>query len=64
MPDNKKSKTVQIGNSQFVFESNYYDGQRGDTKVSVNGALLIWVSGPEMDKFIKDMEALIDQYRI
>lgn len=68
MSNTKKSKTVQIGYVQFVFESEYYDGQILDTEVRVVGRkeeiFLLCISGIEVENFIEELKAFFEKHRV
>lgn len=57
-------KTAYIGDMCVTIETDVYDGQKGDTKITHSGNLICWVSGSEIDKFIEEIADIITKYRI
>lgn len=52
-------------NLPIRMETESYDGKDGDTKVTLMSAgVLCWVSGEEKEKFLEELNNLIDKYRI
>ncbi len=39
-------------------------GEYLDTRIQINGDTLCWVSYPELDDFVKELQAVISKYRI
>jgi hypothetical protein len=67
MNQNEIVKTFWIGtdnvSAAVKISSDYIDGKILDTKVEIHGTLC-WVSGDDRMKFIADLQALIDKYKI
>lgn len=63
---NKKFKKT-LGNEvvlDFDAEPGHGEHVYLDTKVSVNGVTLCWISYPELAKFMGELDAVIEKYRI
>lgn len=64
MEDNNTYRT-QLGNIGVIVNSNVFDGEIGDTNITLTeGGLLCCVSGKDREKFIKEMSDLIAKYEI
>jgi hypothetical protein len=67
MDQNEIVKTFQVGtehtSAEVKLTSDYIDGKTLDTKVEIHG-VPCWVSGEDRMKFITDLQALIDKYKI
>lgn len=46
------------------YTSDVFDGQKLDTQVRLNGQYLCVIAGSDIDKFHRELTALIDKYRI
>jgi|WetSurSiteA1Bulk_404760.scaffolds.fasta_scaffold534664_1 hypothetical protein len=58
-------KTVkQLGWTEIEYESDYDLGQKLDTKVSINGKMIIWIAGTDIDAFHEELRQLVNKYRI
>lgn len=56
--------TRAIGSLEIKFEGEVYDGRILDTKVSINGAELCWISWADKDSFVQDLKEAIEKYFI
>lgn len=60
-----KLKVYSLNNLPIHLETEYYDGKAGDTKVILpSSGTLCWVSGEEREKFIEELNSIVDKYRI
>lgn len=58
-------KTFPIGRLEMILEGEQFPGSSIlDTKVTINGETLCWISWPEKDEFQKKLNDLIHQYSI
>jgi hypothetical protein len=67
MDQNEIVKTFHVGTEHTSAEvritSDYIDGRILDSKVDIHGTPC-WISGQDRMKFIADLQALIDKYKI
>lgn len=59
-----KTHTAHLGDLTMVFECEPCEGKYLDTKVTVNGVQMCWISWPEKDEFIQKLTNIIDTFRI
>lgn len=59
-----KQEIKHIGKLQAVLTSDVYDGELLDTKVWVEEGVLCWVAGSDREEFIKELNEIIEKYRI
>lgn len=53
-----------IGTIEVVFTSDVFDGAVGDTSVSINGKVLLWISGDDIDDFTDAFADFVAAYAI
>lgn len=53
-----------IGTIEIVFTSDVFDGIVGDTSVSINGKVLLWISGDDIDDFTNAFADFVAAYTI
>lgn len=55
-----------VGDISLDFYSEQYSGSLPlDTKVMINNSIVLcWISYPEIDEFVKELEATVTKYRI
>lgn len=52
-------------NLELSFVTEQFKGEPElDTKVEIEGGTLCWISLPDKDKFVQELEAVISKYRI
>lgn len=62
----KKFKKT-LGNDVIMeFDAEPSDGEHEylDTRIDIGGRCLCWISYPELEDFMKEMDAVIKKYRI
>ncbi len=61
---NVKTVKKSFGNMTLVFTCEECEGQYLDTKVTINGETLCWVSFPEIDTFVEKLDNTMSDHRI
>ena len=56
----KKNITRNVGGITFVFECQ----DDLDTRVSIGGITLCWITYSDIDNFVKELQNVIDNHRI
>jgi len=59
-----KTRNESIGDLTILFECEPCDGKYLDTKATINGELLCWISWPEIDNMILELNIVFSKYRI
>ena len=59
-----KKVTRIIDNNTLFFEYELCDGEYLDTKVTLNGSLLCWISFPDLEAFVDEFAEFMSKYRI
>lgn len=64
----KAGRSIMVGDMMLHFTSDKYDGKLYDTKVGITrgeiSILLCWISGCDIENFIRDFKSLIENYKI
>lgn len=47
-----KTRKEYFGSTVILFESEIYDGELGDTKVSINGSYILTIAATDIEIFI------------
>ena len=53
-----------IDNNTLRFSCEECEGEFLDTKVTINGTLLCWITFSELDQFVTEFSTIIGKYRI
>jgi len=53
-----------IGDAKFAFTTEWIENSKTDTKVSLNGDIICFISPDKINEFSKKLEDLINDYRI
>lgn len=61
---NTKTKLTKIGNVTCILTSDYECGELLDTRVLIESGTLCYIAGSEIDKFLKEINDVIQKYRI
>ena len=60
----QKEEKFGFGHLEIKMTVDIIDGKEYDTKVEIGNEVLIWVSGEEKDQFKKELQEIIERYRI
>jgi hypothetical protein len=58
------TQTHHVGDLSIQLDGENWGNGLEDTKVSINGQLLCWVTWKEKDNFLNELKDVINKYRI
>ena len=66
MQDERKfvTHTYSIGRLKCTLKAENIDGSILDTEVTIEGGCLEWISWPEKEQFLKELNDVIDKFSI
>jgi len=53
-----------IGDLEIMFQGEQWEKEILDTKVTINGECLCWVTWNQKEEFLKKLQDTIEEYRI
>ena len=59
-----KTTYKHLGHLEIKYESELYNGEILDTRVIIEGQIMIWIAGDTIEEFHEKLKQVIQTYRI